>query len=261
MRITSTDVVYLVEKYLWGRILLWLANKTKVCCGEVSVGSNAFVTGKRSQNLLSTANTQSSFYMKYLSQYNSYFNELMLYKFLDLKLLCLADWLQTLVSTSVYFDNVRDGQTETARNGTIQEQYSVSGFRFPTVTVLNREIILEMVSGGGDVGFPFVQTTASGCNFQFYFNQVHNMRQETDMAPSISLQTHPHPCCFSFEWRTIHSGCCRWFQTRKMLDTTAATSASRSLWAVNKCNETSKIKPIELHSWPKLTYASQWALQ
>jgi hypothetical protein len=49
------------------------------------VGSNAFVTGKRSQNLLSTANSQSSFYMKYLSQYNSYFNELVFYKFLDLK--------------------------------------------------------------------------------------------------------------------------------------------------------------------------------
>jgi hypothetical protein len=92
-----------------------------------------------------------------------------------------------------------DGQTENVRNPTIQEQYSVSGFRFPTVTILNREIMLAMVSAEGDLGFPFVQTTASGCNFQFYLNQVHNMRQETDMAPSISLQTHPQPCCVSFE--------------------------------------------------------------
>ena len=158
----------------------------------------------------------------------------MLYKFLDLKHLCLAEWLQTFVtiSTSIYCDNIRYGQTKNARNHTIQEQYSVSGFRFPTVTVLNREIILAVVSAGGgdggDLGFPFVQTTASDCNFQFYLNQVHNTRQETDMAPSISLQTHPHPCCVSFEWRTIHSGCCRWFQTRKMLDKTAATSASGS---------------------------------
>jgi hypothetical protein len=42
-------------------------------------------------------------------------------------------------------DNMRDGQTETTRAPTIQEQYFFPGFRFPAVTVKNREIILTLV--------------------------------------------------------------------------------------------------------------------
>ena len=42
MRMTSTGAVYLVEKYLWGRIILRPVNKAKICCGEISVGSNVF---------------------------------------------------------------------------------------------------------------------------------------------------------------------------------------------------------------------------
>jgi len=121
----KTKAKFVVEKYLWGRMPLWPVKETKTCQALL----------KRS--LHSTWST-----------YHNTTHILMSSRFIHfsiLKFLCLADWLQTLVTTSIYCDNIRDGQTETARNRTIQEQYSVSGFLFPAVTVLNREIILEMV--------------------------------------------------------------------------------------------------------------------
>jgi hypothetical protein len=73
------------------------------------------------------------------------------------------------------------------------------------------------------------------------------MRQERDMVLSISLQTflplplpRPHLSFASFESRTIHSGCCRWFQAGTVLVANSSSTASGLSRAVKKYNEASK---------------------